>query len=92
MGAQLNIKNAEARTLAERLAEVTGDSITEAVTKALRVRLRQVEFDQATTSDARRVREVDFYHMVGGSRGRWKGAMLSIDHADILYDEDGLPR
>ena len=92
MGVQLNIKNAEARALAERLAHATGNSITQAVTEALRVRLRQVEQDQALTDAERCQREVEFFKLIAGSRSRWKGAMLSIDHADILYDEDGLPR
>jgi antitoxin VapB len=39
----LNIKNAEADDLARRLASVTGESITAAVTNALREQLRRVE-------------------------------------------------
>lgn len=92
MGVQLNIKSEEARRLAERLAEVTGETITEAVTEALRTRLRRVEHDQAVSADVVRDRETDFYHLISGSRMRWQGAMLSIDHADLLYDENGLPR
>lgn len=38
----LNIKNPEADALAHRLAEVTGESLTEAVTEALRARLEAV--------------------------------------------------
>ncbi|MDP5279557.1 type II toxin-antitoxin system VapB family antitoxin [Sphingomonas sp. DG1-23] len=92
MGAQLNIKSVEARDLAERLAESTGATITEAVTEALRRRLRDVEREQALQPDMVRAREDAFYALICGSRARWKGAMLSIDHADLLYDEDGLPR
>jgi antitoxin VapB len=92
MGVQLNIKKGEARELAERLAAATGQTITEAVTEALRQRLRQVQFDQATSDNCLRTREADFYRLISGSRERWKGAMMSIDHADLLYDEDGLPR
>lgn len=92
MGVQLNIKSEEARRLAERLAEATGETITEAVTEALRRRLRGIERDQALDTDAVRARENAFYELIQGSRARWQGAMLSIDHADLLYDEDGLPR
>lgn len=92
MGAQLNIKSAEARELAEKVADATGQTITEAVTHALRLRLREVQREQAVTDDAKRAREVAFYRMIRGSRERWQGAMLSIDHGDLLYDEDGLPR
>ena len=92
MGVQLNIKNEEARGLAERVAAATGATITEAVTEALRRRLRQVELDQATCDDALINREMEFYRLIEGTRARWKGAMTSIDHADLLYDENGLPR
>lgn len=92
MGVQLNIKSAEARALAEKVARASGETITEAVTHALRNRMRDLERQQGVSRDARREREHEFYDIVEGSRMRWKGAMLSIDHADILYDEYGLPR
>lgn len=92
MGVQLNIKNEEARRLAERVAAATGQTITEAITDSLRRRLQQVEKDQVTSADALRERDHQFYALIAGTRERWKGTMLSIDHADILYDEDGLPR
>lgn len=92
MGVQLNIKNEEARRLAERVAAATGQTITEAITDSLRRRLQQVERDESASAEALREREHQFYSLIGGTRQRWKGAMLSIDHEDILYDEDGLPR
>jgi antitoxin VapB len=39
----LNIKNPEAHTLAARLAKKTGETLTEAVTTALRERLARLE-------------------------------------------------
>jgi antitoxin VapB len=39
----LNIKDDEAHALARRLAKATGETITEAVTVAIRERLRRVE-------------------------------------------------
>ncbi|UIJ44454.1 type II toxin-antitoxin system VapB family antitoxin [Sphingomonas cannabina] len=92
MGVQLNIKSAEARALAEELAEATGESITEAITAALRLRLRQIALEKAKEPNAMREREMAFYRLIRGSRMRWKGAMLSVDHGDLLYDEHGLPR
>jgi antitoxin VapB len=38
----LNIKRPEARALAERLAKLTGETLTEAVTTALRERLARI--------------------------------------------------
>jgi antitoxin VapB len=92
MGVQLNIKSEEARRLAERLAYVTGRTITDVVTDSLRRELRQVELEQALGDEALRDREHEFYNLISGTRARWRSAMLSIDHADLLYDEDGLPQ
>lgn len=41
MGAQLNIKNDDAYRLAARLSELTGESLTTVVTKALRTELER---------------------------------------------------
>jgi hypothetical protein len=30
--------------------------------------------------------------LVKDSRGLWQDSLLSIDHADLLYDERGLPK
>ena len=92
MAFQLNIKSEEARRLASELARLSGSSMTEVIIDSLRDRLCRVRY--ARTSDEERAREKEngFYDLVVGSRELWKGAMLSIDHGDLLYDEDGLPR
>lgn len=92
MGVQLNIKSAEARHLAEKVASTTGVSITEAVTDALRRRLQEVEREVATADDALLRRAADFHAMMAGSRACWPAAVLDVDHGDLLYGEDGLPR
>lgn len=92
MGVQLNIKNPEARRLAECLAEESGESITQAVTEALRQRLHAVRRERARQPDVMRDRETEFYDIVDGSRARWRGGMTSQDFDDLLYDEYGLPR
>ena len=43
----LNIKNPEAHRLAQELAAATGESLTEAVTTALRARLEAVQREHA---------------------------------------------
>ena len=52
----LNIKNPEAHALAARLAKKTGETLTDAVTTALRERLerleRTTEFDETALSGA----------------------------------------
>ena len=92
MGVQLNIKSAEARALAERVASVTGESITDAVTKALKARLHELELDRESRGRARTRHEAGFYALIAGSRERWRGTLLATDHGDLLYDEVGLPR
>lgn len=92
MPAQLNIKSEEAHRLASELARLSGASMTEVIVDSLRDRLGRVRY--ARTSDEERAREKEhgFYDLVVGSRELWKGSMLSLDHGDLLYDEDGLPR
>jgi len=83
----LSIKDPEADRLARELAEVTGESLTEAVTNALRERLRHFRSDTRTEeqylADVRRIID-DYKHN------------RVVDHrtADeiIGYDENGLPR
>lgn len=92
MATQLNIKSAEARNLAERLAQESGESITQAVTEALRQRLQAVRRERARTPSKMRERELEFYEIIDGSRERWRGGLTSQDINDLLYDEYGLPR
>lgn len=92
MGVQLNIKNEEARALAERLSALTGRTITQVVTDSLRDRLSRVTYALTSEEERAREREDGFYDLIQGSRSLWKGAMLSIDHGELLYDEYGLPR
>jgi len=83
----LNIKNKEAHRLAAELAAVTGESLTTAVTGALRERLERLR-DHAPEMRAAAILAI----------GRDCAARLSpqtraLDHAALLYDDElGLPR
>lgn len=82
----LMIDNSEACKLVEELARLTGESTTEAVTKALRERLDRVDQSQR---DARVARLLE----IGKDcAARLEEPFKSIDHGDLLYDENGLPR
>lgn len=82
----LNIKNATTHRLAQDLAGVTGESLTEAVTEAIRERLNRVR-----TTQGRRL--ADRLVAIGKDcASHLKEPYLSIDHGDLLYDEKGLPR
>jgi antitoxin VapB len=82
----LNIKNDETHRLARELAEITGESVTAAVTEAVRerlVRLRQ----------AGRPGLADRLLSIGRDcASRLTDETRSIDHGELLYDERGLPR
>jgi antitoxin VapB len=84
----LNIKNPEAHALATRLAQKTGETLTDAVTTALRERLERLEqagdFDEALYRKLKAIATDCRKHM--------KEPYLSIEHGDLLYDERGLPK
>jgi antitoxin VapB len=82
----LNIKNKEAHKLASQLARVTGESLTEAVTKAVRERLDRVRRERGTGLADRLV-------SIGKDcAARLKEPFRSAPHEDLLYDDKGLPR
>jgi antitoxin VapB len=86
MGAQLNIKSEDAYRLASRLAELTGESLTTVVTKALQAELERQEHARDREQRLRRVREI-----TADMRRQLRQPFPSSDH-DWLYDENGLPR
>jgi antitoxin VapB len=82
----LNIKNEETHRLAEELARLTGESMTAAVTQAVRERLARVRRDRGIGLSERLL-------AIGRDCAeRLKEPYRSVDHGDLLYDERGLPR
>ena len=82
----LNIKNQEAHRLAQQLAKLTGESMSTAVTKAVRERLERVRRKHGT-SKAERLLQIG-----RECAAHLKEPFRSIDHGDLLYDEKGLPK
>ena len=80
----LNIKSAEAHRLAVQLARETGDSITGAVTKAIRAELRRTENKEARLA---RIAAITAY-----TSKVLKDGPGSADIDALLYDEMGLPK
>jgi antitoxin VapB len=82
---QLNIKRPEARRLAVRLSELTGENVSDAVTEALRERVERLEKLQARTGVAARLMAIaqEFSELP---------VLDNREPDDMLYDEDGLPR
>lgn len=82
----LNIKNEEAHRLARELAQLTGTSLTDAVTEALRERLTRLRGAAGDTL-AERLLEIG-----RDCAKRLPPEVRSVDHGALLYDERGLPR
>jgi len=82
----LNIKSDKAHRLAAELARLTGESMTAAVTEAVRERLERVRRERGQSLADRLV-------AIGKDCApRLKEPFRSADHAALLYDERGLPR
>ncbi|TAK23093.1 MAG: hypothetical protein EPO26_09610 [Chloroflexota bacterium] len=82
----MNIKNRETHELARELATLTGETLTAAVTQAVRERLDRERRQRAGGLADR---------LLATGRdcaARLKEPYLSVDRGDLLYDERGLPR
>lgn len=86
MGAQLNIKSEDAYRLASRLSELTGESLTAVVTRALQAELERAELSHDREERLRRVREI-----TADIRRHLRQPLPTSNH-DWLYDEYGLPK
>ncbi len=83
----LNIKNEETCRLASELAQLTGDTMTGAVTVALRERLERERRERSVEA---RIREL---HAIGQRCARLlNNVPPAVAHSDLLYDERGLPK
>ena len=80
----LNIKDPEAHRLAQAIARETGESMTRAVTEALRHRFESLQRrrGKASVEDLRVIAE----------RAAARVKRPYADHAELLYDEHGLPK
>ncbi len=82
----LNIKNEETNRLIRELAELTGESMTAAVQESVRERLDRVRHEHSGTLADRllRIGRDCAEHLSEENR--------SVDHGELLYDDEGLPR
>jgi antitoxin VapB len=82
----LNIKDPETHRLAKELAKRTGESMTAAVTTAVRERLDRVRREQGDNL-------ADRLLAIGKDCAkRLKEPFRSATHGDLFYDDRGLPR
>ncbi len=82
----LNIKDKDTHRLVRELADLTGESMTAAVTEAVRERLDRVR-GRSRGEVAERILK-----LAKECGPLWKEPFRSMDHADLLYDEKGLPK
>lgn len=83
----LNIKNDETCRLADELARLTGETMTGAITVALRERLEREKHERSVEA---RVQEM---RAIAERCAKLMGpGPLAVDHGDVLYDERGLPK
>jgi antitoxin VapB len=82
----LNIKSEEVHRLVKELADLTGESLTAAVAKAVRERLDRIR-GKREPGLANRLLEIG-----KDCAGHLKEPFRSVEHGDLLYDERGLPR
>ena len=80
----LNVKDPEAYRLAQLIARATGESMTHVVREALRARYAQIEQRNGRAS-------VDELLAIA-DRAAAHVKPPYADHADLLYDADGLPQ
>ena len=81
----LNIKDPEAHKLAKALQRETGETMTHAVTEALRERLERVRRRDKPEATAAELLAI----------GRRCASALkgpAVDHGTLLYDQRGLPK
>lgn len=83
----LNIKNDETCRLAGELARLTGETKTGAITVALRERLDRERLRRDTDTRARELRAIA--ERCAQLMGPGPSA---VEHGDMLYDEQGLPK
>lgn len=82
----LNLKNLETERLIHRLAQTTGESLTTAVTVAVRERLDRLEQVEQTPLAERLL-------AIGRDcASRLKPPFSTVEHGQLLYDEKGLPK
>ena len=82
----LNLKNEETNRLAHELAGLTGETLTTAVTVALRERLDRLQQSKRGALSDRLLK-------IGQDcAAHLKEPFLSVDHGALLYDERGLPK
>ena len=79
-------QNDEILQLAGELANLTGETVDEAVTVALRERLERVKHERSVEERLQALRAIS-----QRTAKMLRDGPSAVDHGDLLYDERGLP-
>jgi antitoxin VapB len=82
----LNIKNQKTNKLVRELADITGESVTEAVTVAVEERLKRVK-RRDPDALAERLMAIGRH-----AAAHMDESFKTVDIDELLYDERGLPK
>ena len=83
----LNIKNDETCQLAGELARLTGETMTGAITVSLRERLEREKRQRSAEALTREL------HAIGQRcASLLRPGPAAVEHGNLLYDEQGLPK
>ncbi len=80
----LNVKDPEAHRLAQAISHATGENMTRVVIEALRARYNQIQQSKSRATVDELLAIAD--RAAAQLRGPYAG------HAELLYDENGLPK
>ena len=80
-------ENDEIPRLAQELANLTGETVDEAVTVALRERLERVRHERSVEERLRAIRAISKRTV-----RMLRDGPSAVEHGDLLYDERGLPK
>ncbi len=83
----LKIENEETVQLAHELASLTGETVTEAITVALKERLERVRHDRIVEERVQALRAIS-----ERTARMLRDGPSAVEHGDLLYDECGLPK
>jgi antitoxin VapB len=87
MESPIVISDAETCLMARDLARLTGETIAEAITVALRERLARLRRERSVDERLQQMRAIS-----KRCASQLRAGPPSVDHGDLLYDEHGLPK
>ncbi len=83
----ISIKDPKTDKLARRISSMTGETLTEVIYHSLEFRLKTLENSTKESLNLERIKEIQNH-----VRKKIPKQSHSLDHGDILYDKNGLPK